>query len=255
MLGFTRLILSLIIMAHHASGNSWRGGGSAVILFFVLSGFLHTAGMVERYGFSLKGQISFLQNRAKRIFPIYWMVLGVSCFALLFWDLNFYRERMLIPTTLWDWLRNILLINPIPRGAPQPVPTSWALSIEGFWWILIAFGITKTKRRALTLATASFALYLLDDEWNYFEYAYAGFPFAIGAVLYWHGLRIPKDKSNAAMLAGALSYPIFLSHNLFLAILQSLFFWWGWPLFFAALLPTIAFSWALLKIESRITRQ
>jgi peptidoglycan/LPS O-acetylase OafA/YrhL len=53
-------------------------------------------------------------------------------------------------------------------------------------------------------------------------------------------------------MAGAISYPVFLSHYLVGAVIATASgLVPGWPLFFAAIGPTLALSWLLVVVVER----
>ena len=77
MFGTYRYCLAhLVVLTHLAS---WPGVGSyAVFGFYMLSGFLMSLILNERYGFSLQGLRGYAANRALRIYPPYLFVLAAT---------------------------------------------------------------------------------------------------------------------------------------------------------------------------------
>jgi peptidoglycan/LPS O-acetylase OafA/YrhL len=119
-----RAFAFLAVFAHHALGAPllWAG----VDLFFVLSGFLITAILVQQQG-SKSFFRSFYSRRFLRIFPAYYLVLAVT-FALF--DAQ-WREH-------WYWY--VFYISNIQdafvsMGSPLLTPM-WSLAVEAQFYVL-----------------------------------------------------------------------------------------------------------------------
>jgi peptidoglycan/LPS O-acetylase OafA/YrhL len=82
-MGLMRVVLALCVVAAHA-GDFWPsalrgvGGDAAVETFFVISGFYMALVLKRTYAGRTR---AFLTNRSLRIFPEYWLALGLA-FAL-----------------------------------------------------------------------------------------------------------------------------------------------------------------------------
>ena len=89
MFGIHRYVLSLLVMVGHLAPlwSSWCGY-YAVFAFYLLSGFLMTKVLRRRYGGSSAGVVRFLANRALRIHPPYWAVLGLTLGLLALWPVD-----------------------------------------------------------------------------------------------------------------------------------------------------------------------
>ena len=71
-MGYLRFILAVTVTISHL----WTvkvAGHVAVFGFYCISGFLMTKVIHETYGSSWRGKISFLINRAIRIYPTYYL--------------------------------------------------------------------------------------------------------------------------------------------------------------------------------------
>lgn len=81
-MGFLRLFLALVVVAGHTMPTRKLpsiGGELAVRLFFIVSGFYMTLILAEKYNSLGRGGLQlFYSNRALRIFPLLWFVLGVE---------------------------------------------------------------------------------------------------------------------------------------------------------------------------------
>ena len=89
-----RAIAILMVIFHHTSLNygpsgSFNWGHSGVQVFFLLSGFLITTLLLREQentgGINLK---NFYMRRTLRIFPVYYLILGIYCLMVLFHEKN-----------------------------------------------------------------------------------------------------------------------------------------------------------------------
>lgn len=88
-MGLLRYLLAVaVVVAHSApiAGLPLLGGGLAVKLFFLVSGFYMGLILSEKYQ-SLPGGVGlFYSNRFLRIFPVFWLVLAVEMALLPLWQ-------------------------------------------------------------------------------------------------------------------------------------------------------------------------
>lgn len=238
----------VVVQTHLGSGH--YGGRVAVIGFYLLSGYLMTLLCCGPY----RGRFqAFWANRLIRVFPTYWIIYLAS--VLWLWR---------FPATPWGtevmgnygWWQ---ILGIVPVHFPQVNPSAWALSVELFWWLAISLGIATTAWRTGLWLMASTVFVVVFGAWPlsdwYTTIWFGSFWFALGAFGSHAGLKLPRDEGWTS-LAGAMSYPLFLCHMLVGAIVgHYLGIGRGWPLFFTALLPTLAVSLALvLWVERPIER-
>ncbi|CAN5333692.1 acyltransferase [soil metagenome] len=105
-LDLLRAIAVLLVMGNHLTicppetnlyinkiTEFWsRGGWVGVDLFFVLSGFLVSGLLFREY--QKEGSLDikrFLIRRGFKIYPAFWVLIALTCFAGLFTDIHFYR--------------------------------------------------------------------------------------------------------------------------------------------------------------------
>lgn len=84
-MGFIRLLLALSVVIVHSTpifGLRLAGGESAVETFYIISGFYMSLILNEKYVNQKHAYILFISNRFLRLFPVYWVILGLT---LLFW--------------------------------------------------------------------------------------------------------------------------------------------------------------------------
>jgi peptidoglycan/LPS O-acetylase OafA/YrhL len=124
---------------HAALWSGWTG----VDLFFVLSGYLITRGLVTPSGKVLGQRMkSFWMRRVLRIFPLYYAVVIVGTIVCLVaggW----------IPTApYWLYMQNYALAFDTPDQALKWVAHFWSLAIEEqfyFVWPLVALTVPRKK--------------------------------------------------------------------------------------------------------------
>lgn len=122
-------------------------GAAGVDLFFVLSGFLITGILFDSLG--SEGYFGdFFARRARRIFPLYYVVLA------LFLVLDLWKRwgagRQLLSLALF--LQNThLLTQPIWRSQELPLVHFWSLAVEAqfylFWPVVV--WLLRTRRRVM----------------------------------------------------------------------------------------------------------
>jgi len=243
-MGYSRLALALVIMAGHALAIPIIWAKISVWIFYGLAGYTGTASRPH-----YKTSLAYLASRYARIWPSYGVVFGVTSLALLFGWVAIPYPRL---PDLSGWLRQLLLLE-IPGSAtaalhPWVVPVSWALPVMLCWWGVIALG--WGQRRSHVLAWVAFGVAVMSLRPSYYSVWFAALPFALGAMAYHYGIRVPRDSRWGAV-SGELSYPWYLVHLVILQVLPLA----GWPLFFASLPPTLALSWILvIAVERPISR-
>ena len=187
---FRTLLASMIAVGHF--GGPFEVGIYAVFGFYVLSGFLMTAAMHQRYGYRSSGQVKFLINRFLRLFPPYWAAIGLSIICLLLFGNSFtaFKSELYMPDTLEAWTRNFSLIF-VRSFRPRLSPSTWQITVEMFYYLTICFGISKYRRRSLVWLAFGFiytvVAFLVDPTgWKprFYPILAASLPFSIGACIY-----------------------------------------------------------------------
>jgi len=130
-------------------------GGYAVMFFFVISGFLISFVLEEKYD-RPGGVADFYQARAIRIYPLWWSVWIVA--ALLF---GFARRQHIL-----DFLTSFFLIGsdsrasfwsyPLPHFELFPIGTAlgWSLATELLFYIVAPF-LLRSNRACIVVFVAS----------------------------------------------------------------------------------------------------
>ena len=140
--GAWRLFLASLVAASHL----WEGmilgyAAYAVWGFFVLSGFLMTFVLTNKYGFDGAGLRTYAFNRFMRIFPLYWLAV-IGGVATLWYagrhgiDLRQINPQFYLPAGTLQWLHVATLFPGFSYGG-LPVPVSNALAIEVGYYMLL----------------------------------------------------------------------------------------------------------------------
>ena len=145
--GLRAISVLLVITVHmHDHIWSWLNGWQGVTIFFVLSGYLITTLALREEdrtgGISLK---AFYIRRVMRLFPLYYIVLGIYCFLIFGVGMNPEKRATLenaLPYFL-TYLQEVPFVYGV-RGESATLPFfhSWSLGIEEKFylvWPLLAF--------------------------------------------------------------------------------------------------------------------
>jgi peptidoglycan/LPS O-acetylase OafA/YrhL len=200
MIDVYRFILALCVLQAHmlADGPTWLAA-QAVFSFFVLSGFLMTLILNEDYGFEWGGFARFAANRALRLLPIYYIVIGLTVLYLVFvGPLDQLNGAITLPDTIASWAANLSLLG--LTGFAHNIghrlsPTAWSLTVECFCYGLLAIYFAKSRARLLAMLAIGVAITGVQIAGAFGEADYgfrghyrviqAGFiPFAVGGLAY-----------------------------------------------------------------------
>jgi len=229
MFGILRTSLALMVMVYHLLLANIQIGTYAVFGFYIISGFLMTTIMHDKYGYHLQGRKRFVINRFLRLFPLYWLALLLSVLLIILLGLqnaHDFHTALFLPNTISGALSNALMIFPAWRPVsvnPNLVPPVWALTIELFFYILICLGISKTPQRVmcwffLSLLYVGFSLYLnLPSQDRYYPVLAASLPFSMGAAIYFL-----KQSLTVKRLNKVFNYSSFL---LFISVFFNCLVW------------------------------
>lgn len=211
MIGTVRFLLALCVVAAHTRGYRFDlypdTGLYAVGAFFVISGYLMPATLEANYG----GRATpYLANRFLRIFPLYWLVLGLALIAL---------QRLPEWSEQYDFglqpiIQNFLLLglNQWPNDTRYIGP-AWTLDIELQWYLLVPLLMLLGRRTLILIgAILSVASFFIQDR-SFFGWAWL---FFAGMAFYFYAprSRLFQSKSAVDRLLGDIAYPLFIVHQL-----------------------------------------
>lgn len=202
-----RAVAVLAVLLYHLWPNAVHGGYVGVDVFFVISGFLITGGLLREFDVTGRVRLAeFWTRRARRLLPGALLVLGVVAVAIL----------LLVPQAYWAeffteigtsafYVENLRLaqnaVDYLHAGAnPSPVQHFWTLSVEEQFYIalpLVMAAVGWLARRSahrrrilfatlLVLVAASFAFGVWYSGWSiaaYFSTATRAWEFGVGSLL------------------------------------------------------------------------
>ena len=224
-MGFLRLALALSVVAAHTGGKLWLDGRAAVILFYVISGYLITLVLDRSYANDWR---SFYTNRALRIFvpAAVVFVLAVIAFAAAgvpspagaaptwgVWAFSWLSNLLIVPQD-FTWLLGVGSEGEIvwqPYGAAGPASSLmlyqynqplFTVAIELYFYVLAPV-VVRTPTRALVFAwigvgyhVATEALGLYSLAANYHLFLSSWLYFGTGAVAYWTWRGVGEDTTR-----------------------------------------------------------
>ena len=180
-MGLVRLFLAWVVAADH-----WRvielsplsiqvddtvkfgfNAGYAVLFFYVISGFLITYALSQKYGDDTRG---FYKNRFIRIFSLYWPVVVV---VLLVFEGS---RAAFVAGTLWDKLTGVFLLGADWNIAFATYPTphfgatirfleqAWTLGAELTFYLMAPLLMRSWKFGAVLLVASLGVRWLFVGE-------------------------------------------------------------------------------------------
>ena len=248
MLGTWRIFLSLCVFVSHIplAGLDLHIGVMAVICFFFVSGYLMSMSYGRFHahcGGAGKAAPAFFLDRAIKIFPAYWLTLGVTYYLTINFGSTYIAWQWVsVPDTTASVIRNIIIFplnyfyHPYRLGPVELAP-AWSLASELQFYLFVpllwaAFrGTGKYFLALAALASCGVMLFNLGfpkpvfvGHWLVLHEDYGGyrpfwtmiFVFILGLVCHRH--RTGLDGGLFLPLLGALGVVI-------LAYTVAQFFW------------------------------
>jgi peptidoglycan/LPS O-acetylase OafA/YrhL len=233
--GLRATAILLVLISHVWSVEATvHIGYLGVSVFFVLSGYLITSiSLAEEMN---KGRISlvgFYVRRAFRIFPLYYLVLGIYCLLIL--GLNLFPEKHLPLKEVLPFY--LFYLQEIPFFRERPFYQSWSLGIEEKFylvWPLICFaGLRYAK--AWRIPTAAMLAVACSLSWYMRPYACILFGCVLALSLQIESARKLVERSAAI--------GIWISAAILLGFHLGSIQFWKWE--FAVTLYALAFAFFL----------
>jgi len=239
-------LASLVAISHLWAGMIEGYAAYAVWGFFVLSGYLMTYVLRNKYGFDFQGLKAYAFNRFLRIMPSYWavLILGIITIVVLTplgIDLPKLNPQFAMPHGR-EWLFPLTLL-PIFIGSNIPVPVANALGVEVGVYILIPFMAQHRSAAWLGMLLGLFINYQYGFGVPSFPARYSEFlpcflPFAIGSLVA-HYINQLRRFSYPR-----LSWLVWIIHGL-------LWFKFGsWPWTYGLYFSIILSSWVVVSMDT-----
>jgi peptidoglycan/LPS O-acetylase OafA/YrhL len=207
-MGTWRLILATMVVFQHLHPVLFGVIGTyAVFAFYMLSGFLITRVVNERYENGFDGLRRFSINRFLRLYPTYYLVLVLSALFVAFApEIAFELNRALrLPQSVYGVLAQVSIFGLLmPQALVQfdpsslywarLVPVAWSLNMEliFYFFIAIAFGKSRLAATLWWLLGIGFFVWLFivdNSRFTYFTLLGPSICFSSGAMIYFSGLH------------------------------------------------------------------
>lgn len=221
-----RAIAVLMVVLYHAKLFGLSGGFIGVDVFFVLSGYLITALLVDEA--HRNGRISlpvFWARRIRRLLPASWLVIVASVVAayLLLWPLeraSFWRDGVAASAYVINLWLGVIGTDYLDGGDPSLFQHYWSLAVEEQFYLIWPIIVTLlVARRHLVrfvvpgLIAVSFLLCLYftaaEQPIAFFMPFTRAWEFLAGAALAWatrgRGLSLPRSAINTIALASMVT--------------------------------------------------
>jgi peptidoglycan/LPS O-acetylase OafA/YrhL len=158
-----RAISVLLVITVHMHDHIWRwlNGWQGVTIFFVLSGYLITTLALNEE--NQTGRIhlrAFYIRRAMRLFPLYYLVLGIYCVLIFGLAMNPEKRQVLagaLPFYL-TYLQEVPYLFGVDGDRAVPFYQSWSLGIEEKFYLIwppFIFVLLARARRFRVAAAAA----------------------------------------------------------------------------------------------------
>ncbi|WP_192797455.1 acyltransferase family protein [Psychrobacillus glaciei] len=247
--GAWRFFLAFLVVISHLWADMIHGPAAyAVWGFYVLSGYLMTYVLRNKYGFNKEGLISYAFNRFLRIMPLYYVALILGIVTLYFISkgdiLQSLNGQFAFPQGT-GWLFALTLLPIFPVGNTL-VPVSNALGIEvGAYFLLPLIAMNRSTAWITVIIgvfiNSNHGFDLLTFETRYATFLPCILSFAIGSLVCHY-----KDELKKFAFP-TLSIVIWLIH----ALLWLKFPYWPWT--YGLYISMILSAWVVISIDSRET--
>lgn len=244
-LGSWRFLLAFFVVISHLYAGMFGGPAAySVWGFFVLSGFLMTEILKNKYGFNINGLKNYAFNRFLRIYPLYYLSLFLGIFTIYFLSKHNIEPKVLnpqfyLPDNLYSWFANITLLPLSHSGSP--VPVSGALAVEVGVYLLIPFMAYSRSAAWLGVILSLLISLKMGISIDTFPSRYSGFltcyfAFAIGSLINHYKVELQTISMPK------LSIFVWLLHCLIIGIMNT------WPWTYGLYLSVLLSAWVVISL-------
>jgi peptidoglycan/LPS O-acetylase OafA/YrhL len=265
-MGLVRLFLAFVVAVDHLrqlvlnSANVDLPGhyelgmnaGFAVMLFYVISGFLISIGLTKKYPTNIDGTIAFYESRFIRIFSLYWPILLIDLFLVprgreIFWASPFADKFTNVFIFGMDWRIEFAAFPNFHWQAAAPAfGQVWTLAAELTFYVAAPYLLRSWRfvwavLLASALIRAAFVhSFGFDNRWTYMFLPSTFVFFLIGHLAHHATYRLPWMEKTAAGIT-------FLAAAICMLVIGPYVDWdslrfWAVVLCFAAALPGLFYA-------------
>ena len=199
MFGIYRFILaSMVLLAHLASPVTDWTGVYAVFCFYLLSGYLMTLILNERYGFNFDGLRRYAINRALRIYPPYIVVILIAILVvrLIPEVANYINPALSMPSNPIEWIHNLFIFG-LNGDSIRLIPPAWSIDVELFFYCAMGLFLARNRKICIgwfliSLFTTILMIIIGNDlSLRYGSVIGASLPFSMGSMMYYFKEQTP----------------------------------------------------------------
>jgi peptidoglycan/LPS O-acetylase OafA/YrhL len=253
MFGALRLLLAMLVVISHLPGDDSfvHFGFYAVRGFFVISGYLITAGLNEAYDFDFK---RFWTNRLLRLLPPFYFVCLLTVLAVLKFpeEAVAYLASWKPETPQYDLFLNLLVLPlQYPEVNFRLIPPFWSVAVELEMYALLFIVTARSEKGAIATLWVGVIYHLacihgdLNFGARYFAAPSATLSFAAGALVYFW---TKKGALNVLPSGALLAFVMWIANVMAAGSLLSNDYAYGPGYYFATFLFVIVVA-GLGKVE------
>lgn len=148
-----RALAVLLVLLNHAEIPPFVGGFLGVDVFFVISGYLISSGILREFANDIFSYRAFLERRARRILPALFAMLVpvtlVASLVLVGRDRDDFFRSLIAVSSFWSNIRFFLDVGYFDVDAVfKPLLHTWSLGIEEQFYLLLPLLLGGLSRRS-----------------------------------------------------------------------------------------------------------
>lgn len=213
-MGVIRILLAVSVLFEHIGGITTKliDGQTAVLAFFIISGFYMNLILSEQY----HSRKAFLINRALKLYPSYWFMLLLSAFFAYKANAPHillhpgFTDEMSGGALLWYRITNFIIFGQditselSPRvfhnAYNHPVSPAWTLASELVFYVVIAMiPVKRTSRIGWIIGIILVSLWVRSNVWETNRYPISTIVFFMSGALSYYLYEYIKTQNLRRM--------------------------------------------------------
>lgn len=200
----------------HFKFDKFQNGFVGVDIFFVISGYLITKGIIQDSDAGVFCLKTFYCKRIRRLFPAYFvMITAVSIFCFIVFDKNSFEKfghsllwTSLFSSNFWFWTESGYFTQ---SAIEKPLLHTWSLSVEEQFYIIFPVFLIACKKNfvinklkiILAATVLSLTLFIYGSK-NYPDATFFLLPFRAWQLLFGAIIAIISIKSRKTFLQDSI---------------------------------------------------